>query len=162
MKAIITVLLLLIVAKAIAQPVPIEVKRLESYFFAGDNKTLKPGVNYLVVTDRKQFEKIFSKLQRPDTPDFSKELMLVMVMPVSRKESRLYFKSISVKAGNFLEVNCMFDINIQPLTYYANPIAACIIPKFKTVQKINFYEEKHSKRSDEVKLRLLTTIEPKY
>jgi hypothetical protein len=160
-KQILTALFLLISQYAIAQPKSVEVRRLESYFFAGDNKELKSGVNYIVVTDRKQFEKLFSSLQRADTPDFSKELMLVMVMPSSRKESRLYFKSVSVKAGNFIEVNCTFDMNVQPLTYYTNPIAVCVIPRYPSIQKVNFYEEKHGKYNEQVKFRPLATLDVK-
>jgi hypothetical protein len=160
-KTFITVLFLLIAGNAFTQPVQVEIKRLNDYYYAGKNTELKSGVNYFVITNRKQFEKLFGNISRTDTPDFSKELMLVMLMPSSRKESKLYFKSISVKAGNFIEVNCAFDMNIQPLTYYSNPIAACTIPRNKSIQKVNFYEEKKAKYSDEIKLRPLTTLEVK-
>lgn len=125
-----------------AQPTQVQMKKLSGYFFSGSDAILKDGVNYFVIQKKQDFEKLFGK-DRADTPQFSKEWMLVLVMPATRKDILLEFNRISMKAGTFIEVYC--DLNKlrgKMLTYDANPIAICTIPRFAGVKTINFYEER--------------------
>src|SRR3989442_701763 len=104
-----------------AQPTEVKVKLLEGYYIIGGNM-LKPGLNCMVITERKTFNKLFGETIRPDTPDFNKEWMLVLALPAGWKENKLAFEKISVKAGNFIEVYCSVKRNEYPLTYLSYPI----------------------------------------
>lgn len=141
-KIVFTVLLMLFSLSAFAQPSPVQMKKLQGYFFSGSESILKDGVNCFVVQKKQDFERLFGK-DRPDTPQFSKEWMLVLVMPATKKDIQLEFVRVSMKAGTFIEVYC--DLNKlrgKMLTYEANPIAICTIPKFEGIKTINFYEER--------------------
>lgn len=125
-----------------AQPSEVPMKKHSGYFFSGEAGMLKPGVNFFVIQRKNEFEKLFGK-GRADTPHFSKEWMLVMVMPATRKDIQLEYNRISMRAGTFVEVYC--DLNKlrgKQLTYEANPIAVCTIPKYPAVKTINFFEER--------------------
>lgn len=124
-----------------AQPGNVSIRPLQDYHFFSENE-LKDGVNCFVLTNRKQMEKMFGKIDRPDTPDFAKEFLLVMVMPVTKKETRLGYKGISVKAGEFIEVYCDVSLKGHRLTYDYNPIAVAIIPRYNNVRTIHFFDEK--------------------
>ena len=117
-----------------AQPTEVQMKKQSGYIFVGDEKNLQDGVNYFVLQRKQDFDKMFGKGRR-DGPDFSKEWMLVMVMPSTKKDIQLEFNRISMKAGTFVEVYC--DLNKlrgKLNTYEANPIAVCTIPKFPNVK----------------------------
>ncbi len=137
--------------KGMAQPLPVAVKPMQDYYFAGDASMLKSGINCMVISDWKQFNKIFGTTDRPDTPQFAKEWMVVLAMPATKKEASLQFKRISMKAGEFIEVYCNIDRKIQPLTYAYIPLAACVIPKYPGINKIHFYNEEN--------MRLIRTVE---
>ncbi|MCB9046335.1 MAG: hypothetical protein H6550_09365 [Chitinophagales bacterium] len=117
-------------------------KKLQGYYFSGNESVLKDGVNCFVIQKKQDFEKLFGK-GRTDTPSFSKEWMLILLMPATKKDIELEFIRVSMKAGTFIEVYC--DLNKlrgKLLTYEANPIAVCTIPKFDGIKDINFYEER--------------------
>lgn len=138
-----------------AQPTEVQMKKQSGYIFVGDEKSLQDGVNYFVLQRKQDFDKMFGKGRR-DGPDFSKEWMLVMVMPSTKKDVQLEFNRISMKAGTFVEVYC--DLNKlrgKLNTYEANPIAVCTIPKFPNVKTVNFYEERKKG------LELVATVETK-
>lgn len=146
MRHIIVLLLLVLSASALkAQPVPVKMRHLNGYYFAGRGVALKNGVNYFAVTDRKTFEKMFGALNRPDTPNFSKEMLLVMVMPESNKESTLEFERVSMKAGDFIEVYCNQDLNHHRVNYSMNAIAVAAIPKSAGISRVIFYNQKMKK-----------------
>lgn len=148
-------LFMLLSVTSIAQPAEVQMKKLGGYFFSGGESTLKPGVNFFVVQRKQEFEKLFGK-GRADTPNFNKEWMLVMVMPATKKDIQLEFNRISMRAGTFVEVYC--DLNKlrgKLLTYEANPIAVCTIPRFETVKTVNFYEDRKKG------LELVATFETK-
>lgn len=151
MKSILILLSVFLTAHLYAQPVPVEIKKLDNYYYIG--APLKSGVNCMVLSDRKQFEKMFGKTSRPDTPDFSKEWMLILAMPETKHQCDLSFQRVSMKAGQFIEVYCGLDLNKFPLTYKYIPLTACVIPKYKGIHKINFY--------DAHKMRPLTSVEVK-
>lgn len=153
MKSLLVAVFALMPFILFAQPVKVPVRPMQDYHFIGDNAALKPGVNCMVITNRKQFEKTFGKTDRPDTPSFANELMLVLLMPETRRESRLYFERISMKAGEFIEVYCKFDLNIHPLTYRYYPIITCAIPRFAAIHKINFYNERHMRLLESVLIK---------
>lgn len=123
-----------------AQPTPVQVKPVKDYFFSGDNNALKKGLNCLIIKNRKQFEKLFGETDRADTPDFQKEMMLLLLLPATKKEAKLVFRRITMKAGDFIEVYCEVDKNVQPLTYLYNPLSACIIPKYPGIRHVDFYD----------------------
>lgn len=126
----------------LAQPISIQVRPLLDHHFIGsENIALKKGINFFVISDRKQYEKFFGTTTRPDTPQFSKEVMLVMLMPYSRKESKLIFKKVDTKAGNFVEAYCDITTNVGTATYEAYPIGACAIPRYKGVTTVHFYNQ---------------------
>jgi len=128
---------------ASAQPYAVKVRQLlDHHFIGGQNIALKKGINYFIITNRKQYEKFFGTTNRADTPQFAKELMLVMLMPSSKSESRLIFKNADTKAGNFVEVYCDINTNVGTATYTAYPIAACAIPKYPGMAKMNFYDQR--------------------
>lgn len=146
---------LLITTHAYAQPTEVKMKKLNGYFFSGSESMLKKEVNCYVITNKKEFEKFFGR-NRADTPHFSKEWMLILVMPATKKDIQLEFERISMKAGTFVEVYCNLNkLKGKSLTYQANPMAVCTIPRFEKVKTVNFYEErKHG-------LELMESIEVK-
>ena|ERR1044071_513407 len=124
-----------------AQPATVNVKPLLNYDFVGDASDLKPGVNCFVLTERRYFDKFFGKSNRPDTPQFSKENVLVLLMPETNKDSKLSFKRVDTKAGDFIEAYCSMDLNKGKLSYKFFPIAVATIPKYPGVKKVNFYND---------------------
>lgn len=141
MKACLTILFLAFCALLSAQPVPGTITPMQDYHFYSD-ADLKSGVNCMVLTNRKQMEKVFGKIDRPDTPDFSKEFLLVMVMPSTKKDAKLRFKGMSIKAGGFIEVYCEVHQKGHLLTYDHYPIAVATIPRKEHINTIHFFDEK--------------------
>ncbi|MBW7912493.1 MAG: hypothetical protein H3C54_02030 [Taibaiella sp.] len=155
-KLVITFCILLLSSVASAQPTEVQAKKLQGYFFSGSDAMLKDGPNCFVITKKQEFEKLFGK-GRADTPNFSKEWMLVLLMPATKKDIQLEFNRISMKAGTFVEVYCDFNkLRGKMLTYETNPIAVCTIPRFEKVKTINFYEERKKG------LELVTSVEVKH
>lgn len=143
-KVLINLLLLTVLyqTSVFAQPSPVPIQKHPGYFFSGSDAMLDDGVNCFVVQDLKEFEKFFGK-NRTDTPSFSKEWMLILVMPSTQKDINLDFSRISMKAGTFIEVYCdLNQLKGKKLTYEINPMAVCTIPRYEKVQVINFYEER--------------------
>lgn len=126
----------------IAQPTQVPIQKQPGYFFSGNDGMLDDGVNCFVVQNLKEFEKFFGK-NRSDTPHFSKEWMLILVMPSTTKDINLDFSRVSMKAGTFIEVYCdLNQLRGKRLTYEINPLAVCTIPRYEKVQTVNFYEER--------------------
>lgn len=138
-----------------AQPSPIPMNKKQGYFFSGSESLLDKGVNCVVIRELKEFEQYFGR-GRADTPHFSKEWMLLLVMPATKKDIQLEFNRVSMKAGDFIEVYCNLNgLKGKMLTYEMNPLAVCTIPRHDKVQYVHFYEE--LKKSYE----LIETIEVK-
>lgn len=152
---ILGLMLSLVNIDANAQPTEVQAKKLSGYFFSGSDAMLQDGPNCFVITKKQEFERLFGK-GRADTPHFSKEWMLVLLMPATKKDIQLEFNRISMKAGTFVEVYCDFNkLRGKNLTYEINPIAVCTIPRFEKVKTINFYEERKKG------LELVTSVEVK-
>jgi hypothetical protein len=133
---------LFFVLSAQAQPTPVKMRPLDTYFYVdkkGDR--LKNGVNYFVIDDKKSFEKVFGKGTRADTPQFSKEIVIMMVMPSSKMESTLKFERVSMKAGDFVEVYCTQKLNHHKVSYEMNAIAVAAIPRSPGLKKVIFYDQ---------------------
>lgn len=146
MKKLLLFLLVVSFYNAIyAQPTPVEIRQLSNHYYIGTRQQLKDGVNCFVIDNRKDYEDFFGKTDRADTPKFSKEIMLVLLMPASKKESHMAFKKVDMKAGDFVEAYCSLDLNKGKTPYEAYPIATCAIPRYKGVKKVNFYNEKGMK-----------------
>lgn len=137
---------------AVAQPKPVNVKPLYNYDFVGDGADLKPGVNCFVITQRKHFDKFFGKTNRPDTPHFARENVLVLLMPQTSKDSKLSFKHIDTKAGDFIEAYCHLDLYKGTVNYKFHPMAIAIIPKYTGIKRVNFYNDN---------IRLIKSVEIK-
>lgn len=142
LQTILLVVVLLLAKDAFAQPTPVQMTRKPNYFFSGSDAMLEKGVNCFVVRSIKDFERFFGK-NRADTPQFSKEWMLILVMPATKKDIVLEFNRVSMKAGTFIEVYCNLNkLKGKQLTYEMNPLAVCTIPRFDKVKTVNFYEER--------------------
>ena len=138
--------------QAAAQPTPLRMRPLEGYYIT-DDAAFEPGLNCIVVTNRRQFEKLFGYMNRPDTPNFSRELMLVLAFPPGRQASLVGFHRVLMKAGNFVEVYCAIERRRYPLTYKAYPIIACAIPRHAETRFVRFYNEKGMKLLKNVELK---------
>ncbi len=139
MRWLLSIVLLLTAQVVMAQPKPVEIRMLQDHYFYGDESQLEKGVNAFVLTSRKEYEKFFGTTSRPDTPHFSKEWMLILVMPTTKTDASLAFQSVSVKAGNFMEVYCNVNPKGKKLTYEHHPIAVCAVSKQSAISKVDFY-----------------------
>lgn len=127
---------------AFAQPQQVQMRKLQGYYYNGSDARLKDGVNCFVIADKKEYIRHFGS-GRSDMPNFEKNWLLILVMPATKKDIFLDFNSVSMKAGNFIEVYCDFNkLRGKQLTYEANPLAVCMIPAFKKIDVVNFYEER--------------------
>ena len=133
--------LLLAAFHAGAQPQYFRIKPLEGYFL--DTKVpLKEGPNFFVIRDRKKFIKYFGEVNKPDTPNLEFNHVIVLALPPTKKQASIGFMPTAAKAGNYIEVYCVIEENKFPLTYTAYPVVLAQIPKYFSVTKVNFYNDK--------------------
>ncbi len=144
MKRLIFIMFLLLPCVLKAQPQPVPVRFLQDYYYLGA-APLNEGVNAFVVTSRKDFKKLFGITQRPDTPDFSKEWMIVLLMPKTKWDAKIDIKDVSMKAGSFIEVYTKVFEGRHKLTYDNYPIRVAVIPRYKGINRVNFYDGKRLK-----------------
>jgi|SRR5690606_4728052 hypothetical protein len=137
---------------ASAQPQLFSVRNLEGYYLH-EKISLKRGLNFFSIGDKKTFVKYFGNIEKEDTPDFAKEQVIVMAMPPSQKESILGFFPNGIKAGLKLEIYCQLDLNKGKIPYTWYPIAVAAIPRYLHVREIHFYDEKNKKLLKKVKLK---------
>jgi hypothetical protein len=135
-----------------AQPQLVNARTLKNIDFIGDDAILKPGINCFVITEWKEYRKFFGTPTQPDTPRFSREMMLVLLMPFTNRDAKLEFNRVDTKAGNFVEVSYRVDLNKGKLTYKFYPIAISVIPRLQGVQRVKFYDGK---------MKLVKTVEVK-
>lgn len=151
-KILTTLFLVFCVASAKAQPQWFKIKPLEGFFL--DSKVpLKKGLNFFVIRDRKKFISWFGQINKPDTPNFDYDNVVVMALPASKKYSQIGFYPNAAKAGNYIEVYCSIDKNQFELTYTAYPIVVATIPKYFSVTKVNFYDAEDKKLLASVPIR---------
>ncbi|MBS1771796.1 MAG: hypothetical protein JST82_02965 [Bacteroidetes bacterium] len=143
MKWMILIMFLVLGGIAYSQPGQVPVRRLDNYYYIGTRLNLKNDVNCFVVTTRREFTRFFGETVRPDTPDFSKEVMLILLMPSSDRNTKLSFDKISMKAGGFLEVYCNVKTDKHKMPYKLAPIEVAVVPRFKETKNVNFYNLKH-------------------
>ena len=153
MKA--TVLLTALILSALslsAQPQYFRLKPMEGYFL--DTKVpLKEGPNFFVISDRRKFIKYFGQINKPDTPNFNFDHVIVMALPPSKKQSLIGFMPQAAKAGNFIEVYCVMDLNKYPVTYTSYSIVAARIPRYFSVTRVNFYNDESKKLLETVYIK---------
>ena len=142
MKTLIVVIFMCFAGMVAAQPTEVRVKPLKDYYYTG-SLPLQEDVNCYVLSSRKDFKKFFGETTRPDTPDFSKELMLVLLMPSTKRDAKLDFDRISMKAGQFIEVYCKVRYGKHKLTYASYPLSTCVIPRYPGITKVHFYNNRH-------------------
>jgi hypothetical protein len=147
-----TFLLLLCSLLGHAQPKYFRLKPMEGYFL--ENKIpLKQGPNFFVITNRQTFIKYFGVMNKPDTPRFDYDNVIVMALPPSKKFSQIGFMPQAARAGNFIEVYCVMDLNKYPLTYMSYPVVAARIPKYFSVTRVNFYSDEKKKLMETVYIK---------
>jgi len=149
-KPLFTLIFIMFCLFANAQPQQVEARFLQDYYYLGNGMDLKSEVNYFVIANRKEFKKLFGVTHRPDTPDFSKEIMLAIIMKQTKWNPSVNMNKICMKAGGFIEVYCDLDEGRHQLTYKTYPLKVCIIPRYPSVTKINFYNN--------WKMRLLASV----
>jgi hypothetical protein len=106
-----------------------------------------------VVSKQKEFEKYFGMAKTMNNtiiaPDFTKEVVLMIAMPETRKETVLAFDHAN-RVG--ADVNVFFhEKKTYPLTYTIVPVALAAIPKYDGVTTINFYQDGRMIKSIKIK-----------
>ena len=128
----------------IAQPKNLVLKTMDNYFLA-NKAILENGITCKVITKAKEFDKLFgiAKTQSNaiDHPDFATQQVLMVALPETNKEVKVKYVQ-ATRAGNFIEVYVEVTRKIYPLPYTTLPLALAVIPKFKEVSKVKFYEGK--------------------
>lgn len=125
-----------------AQPIKFQPRIMEGYYL--DQKIpLKKGINFFVIADRRAFYKFFGKLNRPDTPSFDYENVVVMAMRPQNRQWFLSFSPNAIKAGNYIELYCNERHDKHKIPYTCYPIAVAAIPRYFSVTTINFYNNKN-------------------
>jgi hypothetical protein len=143
-KAILVLVFLigLLPANMLAQPTPLKLRPMTGYFLDPKYR-LDEGPNFLVISDRGKFIKLFGQISKPDTPVFDFEHVLVMALPPTKEQMRLGFEIQAFRAGPYIEVYCTYErISKHKLTYTSYPIVVAAIPRYFGVSQIRFYETK--------------------
>ena len=139
-KPIFVFLFLLMVLKTGAQPLPLPLRHLREYYYTGGKSLLKNDVNCFVISTHKELKKILGVINRTDSPDFSKEVVLVVMMKQTSWNATVSINRC-IKAGGFIEAYCTIDEGRHTMTYKIYPIDICIIPKYPGIHRIDFYNE---------------------
>jgi hypothetical protein len=155
MRLIIFIGLLLFSIRGFAQPQRVLIVRPLINYFMENSVHLKNGVSCFVITKKEDFRKMFGVAKTMDNkivePDFDKENVIVIAMPATNHDMIMTYTD-AMKAGDFIEVYCKIERKKAPLTYEMEHVCAGIIPKYKEVKNIRFYDEKR-RLIGEVKLK---------
>lgn len=151
-KFIFYILLFLVSIESDAQPLHIKLRFLEGYY-ANEKMHLKNGVNYMVISNERLFEKYFGKIDKKEKPNFDFEHVVIMMMRPTRKQYFLSFNENAIKAGNYIEIYCNVRKEKHELPYFDHPIAIAAIPKYFSVNKINFYSVEEHKLMESVAVK---------
>ena len=107
----------------------------------------------MIVTKASQFNKLFGigkePINKANYPDFSKEIVLVVAMPETKRETKITITD-GMRAGNFAEINFR-EKKSYPLTYSTIPVSIVTIPRYKGMQEVRFYENREFKEMVKVK-----------
>lgn len=150
LRILIIILFTLLCCKVTAQPKTIKLRPLDGYFILND-KEIQKKTNCIVITNRRDFQRLFGSINKPDTPDFNKEIVVVLALPPAHKQSKIWFERALIKAGNFIEVYCGLQRNVHSVPYKSYPIVAAALPRSKEITYVNFYNEKDMKLIESVK-----------
>jgi len=138
---------------AVAQPFFVELRPLEGYF-VDPKYPLKKGPNCFVITNTRQFEKMFGRIDKPDAPDFELERVVVMAYPPTVHPTSLAMHPKVAKAGNYMEIYVdASEDKKNKLPYTAYPVVVAAVPIYFAVSKFNFYNEKTKKLIASVPVR---------
>lgn len=143
---------LLICTAAFAQPLKFTPRSMEG-FYLDERVPLKKGLNFFVITERKEFIKYFGLINKPDTPDFDYEAAIVVAMPPQDRQSFLSFTPHAFKAGNYVEIYFTAKHDKHKIPYTAHPIVVAAIPKYLSVTTVNFYEDEKKKLYKSIRIR---------
>lgn len=135
-----------------AQPQAIELRVLQGYH-ANNKLKLDKGVNYLIFSKQRDFERYFGKIKREDMPNFEFEHVIVMLTAPTKEQYFLSFQPKAMKAGYYIEVYCSVKYDKHELTYFDHPIAIAALPKYFAVTQINFYSDGKKKLLKSVNVR---------
>jgi len=122
-------------------------------FYLDDKIPLHKGLNFMVISDRKDFIKHFGLINKPDTPNFRFHHVIVMAVPPTREQYFLSFNNIAYKAGNYIEVYCNVKYDKHKITYLDHPTVTAIIPRYFSVRTVNFYDKESKKLLASVPIR---------
>ena len=126
-------------AGAFCQPLAFKLRPMEGYYIVG-NHTFQKGINFLVISDERQFQRLFGTFtEKEDYPNFEFEHVLVIAMEPGPKQAYLSFEEQAMKAGESIEVYCHIRTERHKLTYDHHPIAVAAIPKYLRLRDIRFY-----------------------
>lgn len=128
-----------------AQPIYFKLRPMEGYNLDPKIK-LEKGLNFFVISDRRNFIKHFGWINKPDTPRFDYEHVLVMAMPPTNTQAFLNFEKDAAKAGNYIEVYCGVKKDKHEIPYTEYPIVVAAIPKYFHVNQVRFYENDRKKK----------------
>lgn len=135
-----------------AQPQKFKIHPLEGYYL-GEKIELEKGLNFMVISNEKEFIKYFGDIDKRDKPNFDFDHVIVIARRPTKKQYFLSLDSMAVKAGNFIEVYYKEATKKHTLTYLDHPIVVASIPKYFSVTKINFYNREHKKEMTTVRIR---------
>lgn len=125
---------------------------MEGYYFLSPG-ILKKDFNFFVIRDKRKFVRLFGNIHKADTPDFSREQVIVLAMPPEKKESTLHFAPTGMKAGHYIEIYCSYELRKHRLTYLLQPITVAAIPRFIQVREVHFYDEVKKKLLKKVRIK---------
>lgn len=153
MKQIVAAILLSLAAISVyAQPRKFKLKPLTGYYL-DDRIDLKDGLNFMVISNRRDFIKHFGLMNRPDTPNFDYHHVIVIALPPTKEQYFLSYEPEAAKAGDFIEVYCNIKHEKHKITYCDHPIVTAIIPRYFSVRKVNFYDKATKKLLESVEIR---------
>ncbi|HRO41688.1 MAG TPA: hypothetical protein PL009_02570 [Flavipsychrobacter sp.] len=138
--------------KLSAQPREFKLKQLTG-FYLDDKIPLEKGLNFKVITNRRDFIKHFGLINKPDTPNLRFNHVIVLALQPTKEQWFLSFEETAIRAGNYIEVYCSIKYDKHKITYLDRPIATAAIPKYFSVKTVNFYDKETKKQLASVQIR---------
>jgi hypothetical protein len=135
-----TLILIIAVHAAKAQPEPIDFTPLSNYVIKNTVK-FTGGLNCFVCTNLTQFNKIFAaaKTGGSKPPHFGNDRVIGIAMPPSARETTVIIQKVEV-AGSTTNVHCIVNYGGN-LNYKATPIVVGTIPRDSFTKTIAFYRD---------------------
>lgn len=133
-----------------AQPIYVSLRPLSGYFIQ-ERFQLKDKINYMVIENDRQFNRMFGKIKKNGAPNFELERVIVIACPPTQKQVIIGLYPKVAKAGNFMEVYCTYKEKHEKLPYTAYPVVLAAVPIYFAVRQFKFYDEESRK--------LITTVQ---